>query len=126
MNNNDRFHMQSSNSKVRAPCKGTIEVMDVMTEPIYKYQIWIKLENGLHLKIKLEEVQISPSVVKGGLVDVADEIFDLIKDTRVELIVEDSNELEFETAPQVSVDFDVVAGETELLSIRQKDVAGNV
>lgn len=126
MNNNDRFHLQSSNSKVLAPCKGTIEVMDVMTEPIYKYQIWIKLGNGLHLKIKLEKVQISPSVVKGDLVEVADEIFDLIEDTRVGLTIEDSNELEFVTAPQVSVGFDVTAGETELLSIRRKDLAGSV
>ncbi|MCJ1423715.1 hypothetical protein MMC29_001599 [Sticta canariensis] len=100
--------------------------MDVMTEPIYKFQIWIKLENGLHLKIKLEKVQISASVVKGDLVEVADEIFDRIEDTRVGLIVEDSNELEFVTAPQVSVGFDVMAGETELLSIRQKEVADNV
>ena len=126
MSDNDRFHMQSSNSKVLAPCKGTIEVMDDTTEPIYKYRIWIKLGNGLHLKIKLEKVLISPSVVKGDLVEVADEIFDLIQDTRVVLIVENSNELEFVTAPQVSVDFDVVAGETELLSIRQKDFASNV
>lgn len=140
MNNNDRFHMQSSNSKVLSPCKGTIEVMEVMTEPIYKFQIWIKLGNGLHVKIKLEigiklgnELhvnQISPSVEKGDLVEVADEIFDLIEGTRIEvtrvgLIVEDSNELEFVTAPQVSVGFSVMAGETELLSIRQKDVAGN-
>lgn len=118
MSKNDRFHMQSSNSKVLAPCKGTIKVMDDITEPIYKYQIWIKLGNGLHLKIKLEKVLISPSVVKGDLVEVADEIFDLIEDTRVVLIVEDSNEFELVTAPQVSVGFDVVAGETELLSIR--------
>ena len=133
MNNNDRFHLQSSNSKVLSPCKGTIEVMEVMTEPIYKYQIWIKLGNGLHVKMKLEKVEnkpekveISPSVVKGALVEVSDEIFDLIEDTRVVLIVEDSNKLEFVTAPQVSVDLEVLAGKTELLSIRQKDVAGNV